>query len=119
MTDATTRDPITRQRSRWSRIDELAIDGTTAAVHERRVHDGILRALVSLEPGGWHLSISHTSAGKRLASRYPSWDEIADARYTLLPLDITVVMFLPPPEEYVALHATTFHLHELTAGGAS
>jgi hypothetical protein len=59
----------------------------------------------------WHLSVSHTIRGTR-APRYPTWDELADARYTLLPDDIDVVMHLPPPSEYVAVHDTTFHLHE-------
>lgn len=71
----------------------------------------MLRALVAEEPAGWHLSISFADDCRR-PTRYPTWDEIAHARYELLPDDIDVVMHLPPPGEYVALHPTTFHLHE-------
>jgi hypothetical protein len=54
----------------------------------------------------WHLSISHPS-------RYPTWDEIRDARYALLPDDVTMAMLLPPQREYVNLHKNCFHLHEI------
>jgi hypothetical protein len=54
----------------------------------------------------WHMSIS-------CAHRYPVWDEIRDARYALMPDDITVAMFLPPKSEYVNLHPNCFHLHEV------
>lgn len=62
-------------------------------------------------PGGkleWHLSISRED-------RYPDWDEIAHARYSLLPETGTFGMILPPPSEYVNLQKNTFHLHELPA----
>jgi hypothetical protein len=55
---------------------------------------------------GWHLSISHPS-------RYPTWDEIAEARYQLIPDDVTVGMVLPPSDEYVNAHPNCFHLHEI------
>jgi len=108
------RRPLERVRSRWERDEDadLEILGTPAACWRRNVHDGRLAVLVALEPAGWHLSISHAPNG-RGRGRYPSWDEIADARYTLLPDDIAVAMILPPADEYVALHDTTFHLHEL------
>lgn len=54
---------------------------------------------------GWILSISHPS-------RYPTWDEIAKARYSLLPHDLIFVMPLPSPDDYVNVHANTFQLHE-------
>ena len=68
---------------------------------------GKVRILLSppFEGMGWHMSISRPD-------RYPSWDEIAKARYELMPKDITVVMFLPPPEEYINIHNCCFHLHE-------
>ena len=68
--------------------------------------------MVGREPSGkkgsreWHLSISHPF-------RYPTWDEIHDARYTFLPDNITVAMFLPPKAEYVNLHPNCFHLYEV------
>jgi hypothetical protein len=54
----------------------------------------------------WHLSISHRG-------RYPTWDEIKQARYDLIPNHVTMAQLLPPKEEYVNLHPNTFHLHEV------
>ena len=54
---------------------------------------------------------------RRLRGRYPTWDEIADARDELLPGDVEFVMYLPRSGEYVAVHDSTFHLHELRARG--
>lgn len=66
------------------------------------------------EPDGFHLSISHRrSDGTRRPGRYPTWDEIYDARYRFGPLDKTLAMLLPPQDEYVNVHETTFHLWEL------
>jgi hypothetical protein len=64
-----------------------------------------LRVFVALEGGRLHLSISARSG------RYPTWDEIADARYDLLPDDRTFAMFLPPPAQYVNV-SNVFHLWE-------
>ena len=55
---------------------------------------------------GWHISISHPT-------RYPTWDEIAKARYDLLPNEITMAMILPPRGEYVNVHSFCFHLHQI------
>ena len=66
---------------------------------------GECRILLSPEPDGLHLSIS-------CEDRYPTWDEIAEARYRLMPRDSDVVMHLPPESEYVNVHENTFHLHE-------
>jgi hypothetical protein len=54
----------------------------------------------------WHLSISHRH-------RYPSWDEIADARYALVPDRVTMAMLLPPRDEYVNAHPFCFHLWQI------
>ena len=122
----TDRSPITKQRSEWTPLDtenaRLVVDYLTAqgatevAVWRRPVTDGDLTAVVGHEPAGWHMSISHArperKRGMALAPRYPTWDEIAGARYGLLPDDLTMVMHLPPPSDYVAIHDTTFHLHE-------
>jgi len=53
----------------------------------------------------WHMSISRQD-------RYPSWDEIADARYDLLPNALSMAMFLPPREKYVNCMNFCFHLWE-------
>jgi hypothetical protein len=54
----------------------------------------------------WHLSIAHRR-------RYPTWDEIADARYELVPGDVTMAMLLPPPDEYVNANEHCFHLWQI------
>ena len=104
--------PLTRQRSAWVDICDLTAEmGHPTTQWERRVHDGLLLALVSQEPAGLHLSISHrTHRGD--TKRYPTWDEIMHARSVLLPHDIAFVIHLPVADEYVALHPTCFHLHQ-------
>jgi hypothetical protein len=105
------RQPLERVRSEWVEGEGVTVAGIAVRRYTRRVGDGTLLVMVGLEPDGWHLSISHRSNNGRL-TRYPRWDEIADARYRLAPEEITMAMFLPPPAEYVAVHDTTFHLHE-------
>jgi hypothetical protein len=79
----------------------------------RNVSDGRLTVCVAIEPQiGWHLSISFTDHRPNVISRYPTWDEITHARYLLLPDELDFVMHLPPTDEYVSVHATTFHLHQ-------
>lgn len=91
-------------------IVELPLDRRAADVMEiltpgvsktlRQFTMGPCNILIGHEPVGpgraplWHLTIS-------TPSRHPTWDEIKVARYRLLPLDITVAMMLPPPEQYV------------------
>lgn len=87
-------------------------------VYQRDVPDGHLSVIVSRE-AGWHLSISHrTNELRPRPGRYPTWDEITDARYQFCPNEATMAMLLPPREEYVNLHETTFHLWEVPGGGA-
>lgn len=66
--------------------------------------------IIDRESGKWHMSISHPR-------RLPTWNEIRDARYLLLPADITMAMILPPPQQYVNLHPFCFHLHEIQTEG--
>ena len=105
--------PISKQRSQWQENEEAASWYPPGAVAwSRAVGDGVLNALVTIDPGvGWHLSISFRDHKGRL-SRYPRWDEIIHAREELLPPDVGFVMHLPKMDEYVALHDTTFHLFE-------
>lgn len=56
----------------------------------------------------WHLSVSH-------AKRNPTWEEIRDLRYLLVPDEVTMAMFLPPRDQYVNLHRFCFHLYECEA----
>lgn len=101
-------EPLTKQRSKYVEVNS-PMPGARA--FQRRVGDGTLVCFVAEEPHGWHLSISFTDAKGR-ASRYPRWDEIVHARETHLPDDVGFVMHLPASEEYVAMHDTTFHLHQ-------
>lgn len=76
---------------------------------------GDLRCIVSKDEGRWHLSMSHRS-------RYPTWDEMADARYRFIPNRAQMAMLAPPREEFVNVHDTTLHLWEapeLAEEGAS
>jgi len=113
----TTRTPIL---DTWQSIPVPAVMRSllhhTTAAFERQVHDGYLHVLVAHEPKGWHLSISHEGRFGRLG-RYPTWDDIADARYKFLPDEVTMAMLLPPRSQYVNLHDTTFHLHEIPTEG--
>jgi hypothetical protein len=73
---------------------------------------GACLVIAGIEQGRWHLSISHRH-------RYPSWDEIREARYRFVPDDVMMAMLLPPRSEYVNIHPNCFHLHEIDgeAGG--
>jgi hypothetical protein len=90
-------------------------DGTPIEVGVKAFRRGKLRILIGqqvmgdVRAGGllrWHMSIS-------CADRYPTWNEIRDARYALLPDDCTMAMLLPPKTQYVNIHQNCFHLHEI------
>ena len=99
--------------------------GYQSRVFQSTVEDGHLTVFVGQEPLGpnrslqWHLSISHRSnvianaAGAPAPGRIPAWEEIKEARYKFCPNRVTMAMLLPPIEEYVNLHPTTMHLHEI------
>lgn len=72
----------------------------------RAYRSGQLTVIVGRSNSGWHVSIAHPS-------RYPTWDEVADIRYQLLPDDVHMAMMLPPGDEYVNLHPNCFHLHQV------
>jgi len=82
-------------------------------IWQRQVSDGHLSVIVGIESEGWHMSISHrTNHTPPRPGRYPKWGEIKEARYRFCPADISMCMILPPPEEYINVHPTCFHLHE-------
>lgn len=93
----------------WEHLGKMPLQGGIVA---DRYMKGDCRVLISKEPHGrgasllWHLSIS-------CADRYPTWEEIKDARYNLLPLGATFAQILPPPNQYVNIHDYCFHLWEL------
>lgn len=71
---------------------------------------GVCRIMVSPPHGelGWHMSIS-------ASYRDPTWEEIRDAWYDLIPDAATRngAMFFPPKDEYVNVHRHCFHIHEV------
>lgn len=95
------------------------IPGFIGKTYQQDVQDGgWLTCIVGLEPDVWHLSISHSIHfnGEQQPGRYPTWDEITDARYRFVPDSVTMAMLLPPRSQYVNLHATTFHLWQIKGG---
>jgi len=66
---------------------------------------GECRVLITVDLGRKHLSIS-------CANRYPTWDEIADARYHFIG-NVDMALILPPKVDYVNFHPFTFHLWEI------
>lgn len=119
--------PAKTDLGEWARLprsdyDEFLANATGAPglrIYQLNVADGHLMVLVGAETAGrdeprWHLSISHrTNERPPKPGRYPTWDEIKDARYRFMPGDITVAQILPPEDEFVNAHATTFHLWEI------
>ena len=91
----------------WAPHGRIVLPSGHSAQQFRR---GKVNVLVAREEGRWHLSIS-------THNRYPTWDEIADARYDLLPDAIEVAMLLPPKAHYVNLHPYVFHLWEIQDAG--
>lgn len=67
---------------------------------------GRCRVLVSRQRAGWHMSISRED-------RLPSWEEIRDARYALIPDEATMALLLPPMGEYVNVHEFCMQLYEI------
>ena len=110
-------------RSHWEETvppieldDHFRASQATVRTFRRRVGDGVLAVILTHHPEyGYQMSVSFMDHRQRL-SRYPRWDEIADARYTLIPEEVDMCMRLPPPDQYVALHATTFQLVEHNRG---
>lgn len=73
--------------------------------------DGEFAVIVSIDAGFWHMSISHPS-------RYPTFDEIRDARYKYVPDEVTMAMLFPPKAEYVNVHPNCFHLWQIKEGSS-
>jgi hypothetical protein len=94
----------------------LAEGGEDPWRYTKDVEDGRLQVFVGPNYDGFHLSISHLvvdEAGKASPGRYPTWEEIKEARYFFCPAASTMAMLLPPKGEYVNDHPTTFHLWEV------
>ena len=69
---------------------------------------GDVRCHVAKENGLWHVSIS-------LSYRYPTWNEIYQAWYDLVPdaSEITGAIILPRTSKYVNIHPNCFHVYQL------
>jgi hypothetical protein len=92
--------------------------GTRA--YQRDVADGHLSVFVARDAGLWHLSISHRlsvpdEAGYFPPGRLPTWEEIKEARYALVPDGVTMALLLPPAAEFINVHPTTMHLWQVPA----
>jgi len=98
---------VARSADELGAMRQLALTGT------RMFDKGSCKVLVSQEPRPnkgtrtwWHLSIS-------CENRYPTWDEIKDARYSLLPMGLYFAQILPPMNEFVNIHPNCFHVWEI------
>jgi hypothetical protein len=92
--------------SEWEEIetqDFLLALAPDMRTFRRRAYEGTVTVMAGTEQDGYHLSISHPR-------RYPTWDEICDARDRFTPLDTTMVMLMPPRERWVNVHNNCFHL---------
>jgi hypothetical protein len=67
---------------------------------------GSCQIICSQQRAGWHLSISRTD-------KLPSWEEVRDARYELIPDGATMALLLPPRTEYVNVHEFCLQLYEI------
>lgn len=111
--------------SEWQENPPYKIFEYPMRTFQKDVGDGHLTVLVGQESLGrkgamrWHLSMSHRSnqlvgtGGTPLPGRFPTWDEIKEARYRFCPDETYMAMILPPKSEYVNVHPTTMHLHEM------
>lgn len=61
--------------------------------------------IVTRELGRWHMSIANPV-------RYPHWDEVAEAKYRILP-KVNMAMALPPIDAYVNANENCFQLLEI------
>jgi hypothetical protein len=110
----------------WLRVEPPALlrrEFPGIRVWQREAHDGhlsvfVCREMIDSANGGrrplWHLSISHrTNTRPAKPGRYPTWDEIREARERFTPDEVTMAILLPPRAEWVNEHPTTFHLWEV------
>lgn len=67
---------------------------------------GDCSVIVTKEFGSFHLSIAHSR-------RLPTWAEVSQARYRLLPGDRSYAMILPPVKQYINIHSNCFQLVEV------
>lgn len=54
----------------------------------------------------WHMSISHPN-------RYPTYEELKEARYKFCPDEVEMAQIFPPKSEFVNVHPNCFHLWQI------
>lgn len=104
MSKAATRNPDRRRE-----LTEIEIPPHVQALLEpgsRAFRMGGCRIIVSQQRAGWHLSISKPN-------RLPTWEEVRDARYALVPDGATMALLLPPMSEYVNVHDYCLQMYEI------
>jgi hypothetical protein len=79
-------------------------DGLIEVVHCYTGERGLF-IIHTLDAGKHHISISTNN-------RQPSWKEIKEVKYQLLP-DLEMAVILPPECEYVNIHEYCFHIYQL------
>lgn len=90
-------------------LHEIAIPPHVSAMLEpgsRAYLMGGCHIIVSRQRAGWHLSISREN-------RLPTWEEVRDARYELIPDGATMALLLPPRSEYVNVHEFCLQMYEI------
>lgn len=86
---------------------QITSDRFEAAVpHGRAFGKGGCTAIVSIDEGRWHLSIARRD-------RLPTWEELGDARDSLLPPDLFFCVPHPPRSYWINIHEYCLHLYEI------
>lgn len=104
MSQAAVKNPDRRRELR-----EVPIPQNVAQLLEpgsRAYRMGRCQIIVSKQRAGWHLSVSRPE-------RLPTWEEMRDARYALVPDEATMALLLPPKSEYVNVHDYCLQMYEI------
>lgn len=106
------------KRLRWHRMSD-----TQRSYQADLPGGGYLTAIVTRDAVSdgkplWHISVSLWAGPGKPGSRYPTWDELKHAYYTLIPDDVPMVLVFPrrstPKHCYVDIAPTCLHLWEST-----
>lgn len=99
-------EPTNQTPIAWERIADVRPGAKTyAGTHDFRLIL-IIEKHAPEDGGRWHLTMSHTH-------RYPTLDELADARHKLIPDNATMVLLTPPPREHRKFYDTCLELWEI------
>lgn len=98
--------PLIREVEDWAKDKGLRIGDVEPDSRFFRMGTEISIILSQTDQWGWHMSIAHRK-------RLPTWDEIAYARYELIPNEVTMALMLPPKEQYINLHSFCMQMHQV------